>query len=179
MNEASPSGRRLFVALWPDPVVRAELARLARRLTALHVPAANLHLTLVFLGLTPPAREAGYRAVLDGLTIAPFTLELDCIGCFRGPRVLWLGPATIPPALTALVAELEHCLAACGHVPDPRPFAPHVTLARRFSATPPPYPLPSPIRWPVARIVLAESRSQPSGVRYEPLADWPVGFQAP
>ena len=176
MTQASAPGRRLFLALWPDPAVRAELARLARRLTPEHVPAANLHLTLVFLGFTPPEREAGCRAALEGLRPAPFTLELDRLGCFRGPRVLWLGPSQIPPALTALVGELQRRLAACAHEPDPRPFAAHVTLARRFSGSAPAYPLPSPIRWPAARIVLAESRSQPGGVRYEPLADWPVGL---
>ena len=103
MSEPVQPGRRLFLALWPDPTVRADLARLARRLTPHHVPAANLHLTLVFLGQTAPAREAAYRAALAGLRAAPFTLELDRLGCFRGPRVLWLGPSQIPPALTALV----------------------------------------------------------------------------
>ena len=49
---------RLFFALWPDGPARAVLAghaaRLARLARGRAVPAARLHLTLVFLGAVAP-----------------------------------------------------------------------------------------------------------------------------
>ncbi|MDH5265059.1 MAG: RNA 2',3'-cyclic phosphodiesterase, partial [Betaproteobacteria bacterium] len=62
---------RLFFALWPDAAARAALADLARatanRYGGRAVPAANLHLTLVFLGEVDPARIAALRRAVDGL----------------------------------------------------------------------------------------------------------------
>lgn len=166
--------QRLFLALWPDADTRRALARLARNLTPQPVPAHNLHLTLVFLGATPAAQAAAYRAALAGLQPPPLTLALDRIGCWRGPRVLWAGLSQPPAALLALVDELNSRLQPCGFVPEARPFAAHVTLARHHRDAPAQCELAEPIHWPAREVVLAESCSTADGVRYAPRLRWAV-----
>jgi len=169
--------RRLFLALWPDAETRATIAAAtagaARRCGARAVPAHNYHLTLAFLGAQPPEAVARLAATLTfpGL---PFDLVLDRFGHWPGPRVWWLGPGTCPAGLRALVAETRRTLDGLAIGYDPRPFAPHLTLARKV-VRPPDVPPPAPVRWPVAKFVLAESVSAPEGVRYDLLARFSAG----
>jgi 2'-5' RNA ligase len=96
---------------------------------------SNFHLTLKFLGDVPQASvqnlsEAASRAVA-GLT--PFTVRLEERGVFppRGsPRVLWLGVDDLAGKLGKLHARLEDEAARLGFQKEPRPFHPHLTLAR-------------------------------------------------
>lgn len=91
-----------------------------------------LHVTLRFIGSWPDARVPELAAALADLRWQPFPLQLTHLGGFpdlRRPRVLWAGVAPSQP-LTALAAEISMRLAALGIAPDPRPFMPHVSLAR-------------------------------------------------
>ena len=55
-----PRTARVFFALWPDADARVALAALAREIAARTKgrapPAANLHMTLAFIGEVPPER---------------------------------------------------------------------------------------------------------------------------
>jgi len=166
--------RRLFFALWPDDATRRRIAALAREIAPQPVPAANLHLTLAFLGPRTAAELDCLQAAAGEVRAEPFELELDFLGGWARKRIQWLGTSHIPAALTALVAALNAALAGCGYEPESRPYAPHITLSRK-ARQPVSRRLEAPVRWPVGDFVLAESVATDGGVRYEVLARWPLG----
>lgn len=132
--------RRIFVAVHLDPPLRSAIRALERRLEEAGavlrwVPPENLHFTLRFLGhistaqLTRVVRAA--RAAAAG--VAPFRLTLAGVGGFpslRRARVVWVGIAEGADAMRALAARLDDALARERFPKEPRPFHPHLTLAR-------------------------------------------------
>lgn len=170
------SGRRLFYALWPDDRVRRALARWQRdqlppRARPTHV--ADLHLTLHFLGQVEDAQLESLLGLGRDQRVDPFELVLDRIGHWPRPRVLWVGPSEIPLALIELHRELGKGLTQLGFELDPRPFAPHVTLARKV-ARPPEGLEFAPLRWQVSEWALVESRAGERPL-YHPLECWSLG----
>ncbi len=157
---------RLFYALWPDDATRHELAALQAGLSGRLVDAANLHLTLAFLGNQPQASLALLERVMQSLPLQPFTLEIDAYGFFSKPRIAWVGPSSPPAALMSLQATLWQALLD-QHVPlkPVAGFRPHVTLARDAERTD--RELNEVIRWRVGRIALVESVALPGGVHYQ------------
>ncbi len=167
------SGRRLFYALWPDDPVRRALARWQRD----HLPAqarpthvADLHLTLHFLGQVEEDRLESLRVLGRQQRFEPFELILDRIGHWRRPRVLWVGPSEIPQPLAGLYGALGKGLTELGFELDPRPFAPHVTLARKVARLPEALAF-TPLRWQVSEWALVESRAGDRPL-YHPLERW-------
>lgn len=136
----------------------------------------GLHLTLAFLGeraaealpiLEACATEVAGRHKAFGLC----TTELGGFPTVRAARVLWLGLEPTP-ALESLAADLRGALAANGEVFAPKPFRPHLTLARFRRARPVTgFAAPAPMGFTADRLVLFESR--PQG-RYTPLRTWPL-----
>jgi RNA 2',3'-cyclic 3'-phosphodiesterase len=136
---------RLFVGLELGPAliqtIAADVARLRSQLDAAcpSVPvrwigAANLHITLVFLGEVGesafPALTGALSAPLEHL---PFALRLSGFGTFPPsgpPRVIWIGASDSAERVVALYDEISSRLARLGHECESRPFAPHVTVAR-------------------------------------------------
>ena len=107
------------------------------------VPAQNLHLTLHFIGETPETKLPDIDSALERAVggIAGFRVRLVGGGCFpnrRSPRVFWLGLESDPGnALSALAENVKTELRNVGIVGDPKPFRPHLTVARvgeRFDA---------------------------------------------
>lgn len=174
---AGAPGRRVFFALWPDDALRREiLARAPGR--AEHggrpVPAANLHLTLVFVGRADAARIRCLDTAARRVVFSPFSFQLLGLGSFPGPGILWLGEAEPEAPLAALAGQLSEILAKdCNHRPETRPYRPHVTLARRVRRPPPPTPV-APLTWRVRRFCLVESLDTHDGPRYRPLAGYPA-----
>ncbi|MDF1701975.1 MAG: RNA 2',3'-cyclic phosphodiesterase [Planctomycetota bacterium] len=107
---------------------------------ALKVPAAqDLHLTLHYLGSTPPEDIADIAEALEEAAEqhAPFEIVYRGLGAFPDaarPRVAWVGiedPDGGPPtALIALQRALGRALREVGYRPERRAFHPHVTVAR-------------------------------------------------
>lgn len=100
------------------------------------VPAANLHLTLKFLG---PVRREAVEAITAALPAAlrglrTFELEARGLGAFpsnEAPRVLWIGVrAGEEPGLVALQQAVEQALAGLGFPLEERPYRPHITIGR-------------------------------------------------
>jgi 2'-5' RNA ligase len=94
-----------------------------------------IHLTLKFLGDIPEERVPEIYSALGRMAArhARFTLDVEGLGLFpdaRAPRVLWIGLADRGGALQRLAADVEAALDAIGFAPEPRPFHPHLTLAR-------------------------------------------------
>ncbi|RMG31546.1 MAG: RNA 2',3'-cyclic phosphodiesterase [Gammaproteobacteria bacterium] len=175
---ARPAGRRrrLFFGLPLDASLQAAVGTAVRphvRGRGRRVPPENLHLTLAFLGAVAEDRIPQLAALAAGIAVAPFTLELTRLGYWARPRVIWLAPASVPPALAELAAALRERLEGAGFPCDARPFAPHVTLVRKAGRGPAVEAIP-PLSWPVDRFCLFESRTEPDGARYVPLACWPL-----
>lgn len=133
---------RLFVALpLPAPLkmkISGELlaAPYMKRTGLRPTPAANLHLTLHFIG---DARAQSLHPLKQSLMtalsgISKFRLELRGSGVFpsmASPRVLWLGFTNKSrEPLISLASCVKKACAEVGLTGDAKPFKPHLTIAR-------------------------------------------------
>lgn len=184
-GEPGPHSLRLFFALWPTGAHRRALAvatgPVVAQVEGQPVPAANLHVTLAFLG-SVPGRTFVHLVEIGGQGGYPaIELDFDRLEYWPKPRVLVAVPSQVPPAGTAMVERLWQRIEPLGFARDTRPWRPHLTLARKIRRPPPDGltlgagPLPSAgdaARW---RLALVESVTHPQGARYRPLAEWPLG----
>jgi 2'-5' RNA ligase len=167
---------RLFFALWPREDERDKLwaAIHAQRVRGRIVARENLHLTLRFLGQVTEQAYPEIVAAAGRVRAAPFTLILDTIGVWPKAGVQWFGSSDVPPALLKLAEDLDIALQSCGIEPEPRPFAAHLTIARKVRGRRPAEPLPR-IELRVEDFVLVASNTDPAGARYRLLERWPLG----
>jgi len=133
---------RVFIAIELPGNVRARLAEHIKSLrdSIRDVRASwsredNLHLTLKFLGEIPIARveELSAAASIAATKVEPFEIVVEGCGSFppRGqPRVLWIGIDDPSEKLSELHRALEDECAKAGFTHEPRPFQPHLTIAR-------------------------------------------------
>lgn len=160
---------RLFLALWPDDVVRARLVAAQREWVwpprAVPVSPERLHITLHFLG---EVDEAAARALAGRLPPCPaFALRLEQAALW--PRGLAVREALdVPPELAQLHGALAGVLGRLGLRVEARRLRPHVTLARHAQGARPPERV-APLVWPVSGYVLVRSHAGPP-LRYEPVA---------
>lgn len=159
---------RLFLALWPPGPAREALGALARRVAAetggRAVPAANLHLTLAFLGEVDPVRESRIPAAVEGIDAPAFELTLERLGAFPKTGVAWAGCASVPSALASLQAQIDARLREAGFDLERRAFAPHLTLARRITQPPGRRDIDA-VSWRVEAFSLVESAREKGGYR--------------
>ncbi len=133
---------RVFCALELPQQTRVRLLSHIEKLRAL-VPEAraswsresNLHLTLKFLGETPPHLVERFDSAIARAVygIAPFPILAAGSGVFprpRDPRVLWIGVSDAERQLAQLHSQLEAESEQEGFAREARPFHPHLTLAR-------------------------------------------------
>ena len=170
-----PAGRRLFFALWPEPALQRALYAQARAVLPygagrLVVP-ENLHLTLVFLGHVGENRRHCLEAAAAAVRIGKFSLEFDVAGYWPQPRVVWFGCSRPPQALLDLAAALQSGAGGCGFAADHRPYAAHLTVARKLAHNPGAMAI-APVHWPVEEFVLAESQTRSDRAYYRPLQTW-------
>jgi len=179
---------RLFVALDIGDDARVAMAALQQRVTqALGVDRsikivdpAHMHLTLVFLG---EIAERDVPAIVDALSsdiaVPPFAAEFEGLGVFppRGaPRVLWLGVGRGASEIVRLQREVAARLERLGVTLEPRPFHPHLTLARWRTSRPADRRSAlsaesrAVARMNVDRVTLYQSRLSPAGSAYTALA---------
>lgn len=160
---------RIFLALWPGPEVRAELARragmVAKACAGRPTRPETLHLTLVFIGATPRERVAPLQSMMDGVRIPRFALRLDQCGWWRHNGIAWAGTLAAPEPLNGLQQALARGAERLGFSLDVRPYVPHLTLARDASRSPPKTTMPD-LDWDVGSFVLVASETRPEGARY-------------
>jgi 2'-5' RNA ligase len=139
-------------------------------------PAANLHLTVRFIGQVERATVDSVADRLARRELAGFELGLGEIGTFkrgRLARVIWLQISSGADAARALAEVVEAECVRSGLAPDTRPFTPHLTLARaraREGAALPPLPAaPELPTWRAGELVLYKSRLGRAGSVYEPM----------
>lgn len=186
-------GRRLFYAVPIPPEAIDAIGGVIEGVRAEGVPGGGrdvrwvrlegLHLTLRFLGPTlddriEPAIGA-LRAAAHGRP--PFDVAIGGAGTFppgRRPRALWLDIRAGDADLSGLALAVDRALEDAGWSLDPKPFRPHLTLARsdgvpagaaigaRLEAA----AEEMDVRFRADRIGLFESLTGGGPARYEPLA---------
>ena len=138
-------GRRLFYAVPIPPAATEQIADVVAGVRALGVPDGGrdvrwvrlegLHLTLRFLGPTLDDRVAAATRALTGAAEgrSAFDISIGGGGTFPPhgrPRALWLDVRDGEEGLVGLAGEIDRELTHAGWVLDPKPFRPHLTLAR-------------------------------------------------
>jgi RNA 2',3'-cyclic 3'-phosphodiesterase len=172
---------RAFFGLPLPEAHRAELDPFLARCGALApefrwTPAANLHLTMRFLGRVEIALAEGITDRVAATEPASFEVRLGELGTFkrgRLARVVWLGLGAGASEAGALAELVEAECVRAGLEPERRRFNAHLTLARarprdgaRLPGLPEPPDLPS---WRASELILYRSRPGRGGSVYEPL----------
>ena len=184
---------RAFVALLLDEAMRASVGAEIERLRPLSravawVPAANLHLTLRFLGERSDEQLGEVEAALveAAAVTAPFALTLHGLGAFPGlerPRILWVGIADGALSAREVQARVEAALERRGMPRERQAWHPHLTIGRIFDERAWRREAGLPLRQALAaaarrsfgilavpRIALMRSDLSPQGARYRELA---------
>lgn len=144
-------------------------------------PAANLHLTIRFLGHVAPSVAQGIAARVEAAATPGFDLGLGDLGTFRRgrlARVVWLGLSSGEAEAAALACVVEAESVRAGLEPENRRFSAHLTLARarprdgaELPALSPPPRLPA---WRTTELILYRSRLGRAGSVYEPVRTIPL-----
>jgi len=189
-NSESQAGRlRLFFAVELPEEVRTRAAEHAARLRRdfPEVKAGwerpeKMHVTLKFLGDVDASRVPSLTAAAGRSTagLSSFALSTEGTGAFPphgSPRVLWLGLRDEAGALALLQRRLEEECYAEGFAREPRPFKPHLTLARirtpqgaRELADAHRQTPFGPVTFEISELILIRSQLGPGGSRYTPLS---------
>ena len=168
---------RAFIALDIPPVLREDVAALARQLkTSVRgrfTPRENYHVTIAFLGDVIERELADAMGVLDEAAsrFDPVELAPDGLGKFgrANNATLWLGFMQ-DPALMELAAFVRAELDDAGVSFDAKPFLPHLTIARRAvldRGILPALPFPAPTH--ADELTLFKSTLASDGAIYEPI----------
>src|ERR1700690_1557229 len=174
---------RLFVGIEFAPELKLRLSLLQGGMAgARWIDPGNFQLTLGFVGGVDEGPAADVDEALLRLKARPFSIQLAGVGVFGDQklRTLWVGVER-EPALLTLQGKIELALIRAGLPPEPRKFAPHVTLARlrdprrgelqEFLAVHAPFRA-EPLRGD--RFSLIASYLTKAGSVYEDQADYPL-----
>ena len=143
----------------------------------------NLHLTLAFLGEVDPEDLPALSIVLDAVDAVAFDLTLSGLfGFNRGRDGILCLHADGGSALSELAVKVRSALASEGFSFDPKPFLPHLTIARMCDASEPgvqaAQTLPV-IRTRVEGFTLMASVRENGALVYRPLHETPCGSANP
>ena len=167
---------RLFFALWPDPATQMEwihaTSPILTTLGGKPQPAANLHLTLHFLGEIAADRVSALCRLGADVVCEPIDLHFNQIECWGKADLACLRPSNEPAALTRLAGHLGTGLQMAGFAVEKQRFKPHVTLARKLKRREAALPIWPAIDWRADKLALVRSRLSPEGSEYEPIAVW-------
>jgi 2'-5' RNA ligase len=173
----SETQHRLFFALWPSDDLRARIERETQALViqagGRPIPAANFHITLVFIGEVSGPQVGAARAAAGAVAAPSFSLSLNMLESWTGADVLVYSGECPPPALGVLVDRLRISLLQQQFKLQRQTFKPHVTLVRKLPRKLPKQPLPR-LEWPVKEFVLVESRAGPLSSEYTVIGHWPL-----
>ena len=162
--------QRLFIAVWPNPVVskalqdlqvELELAKLGRP-----TPVVNLHITLLFLGEVPKGEVPTIKALVEQITLPPVSVVIDRIGFWPHNNIVWAGPIELPAELVHLSNDVQQTFKK--FVSERRKFTPHVTLARKVRRRV--HAHFEPITWAINEISLVQSTLTREGAQYRSIA---------
>jgi 2'-5' RNA ligase len=175
---------RLFTGIGLPAPVAESLVEAARK----HLPVAprtrirptsagNTHITLSFLGSVDTTRLNAIRQALAGIASPPFLGTLNGLGMFAHAGV-FLAKVEPSPLLLDLAEQVAASLETCGIPREPRPYQPHVTLARGKGLVGPVSVADAPAfhqAFEVSEFRLYESVTRAEGAQYEVLSVYPLG----
>ncbi len=185
---------RLFVALEIPAPLREHFAQLVK---ILHVSAPhtkwvrpqNLHVTMKFIGEAGAAKLPAICSALSTVrSEQPIELHFRGLGFFPSeqfPRVLWAGMAA-SQNMRLLAADMDDALEKAGFPREPKPFTPHLTLAR-FQPPGMPAKLHAAFQEYASRdfgalhtreFQLIESKLKPTGAEYTTLQSFSFAAEA-
>lgn len=117
--------KKLKVQSWPG---------LSRYKDEKLVPQTNWHITLAFIGDAEEEKIEELKSLLKVFTwTSPFKISVRNFGAFPSldeARVLWMGCEKGQERITELALKVRRQLDDLGISYDPKPFIPHITLAR-------------------------------------------------
>ncbi|MGI3131809.1 RNA 2',3'-cyclic phosphodiesterase [Halopseudomonas pachastrellae] len=173
---------RLFIGLELPAAQQQALLALAEPGPGLRwQSAAQLHLTLRFIGELPDAQAEQLTEALHRLQASAFSVQVAGVGYFGSPQrpsILWAG-VVAPAPLQALREQID-LLISPWRAADPQRFVPHVTLARCGPECGSLQPFLQAQRglllapWQVTALCLFASAAGPGGSRYSVLARYPL-----
>ncbi len=162
--------RRLFVALWPEDEVRTKLSNKQLELNlgdyGRLIPAANLHITLLFMGDVPLNEIPEIESFVKSIELTPFSFTISKIGFWPHNKIVWAGPEDTKPELEELSNQIQIGLKR--YVSGRRKFTPHVTLARKVKRRV--QCALTPIEWRVGKVYLVRSVLSHKGSQYKLIA---------
>jgi 2'-5' RNA ligase len=171
-----PDTARLFFALVPGAHIRRRISACQQQLDlpARPVAAANLHVTLAFLGNVESARIGELKAIGAGLACPGCALRLDRLGWFPRAGVVWLGSQAPPAELLDFQDRLASRLAEGGFRAERRAWRPHLTLYRKMRKRLATIAV-EPVEWILDGFSLMRSTLTGTGAVYDPLGYWKAG----
>ena len=126
--------KRLFVAIDLPESTRQLLANLDPHIRGVRwTDAAQMHLTLSFLGEVPDEIDLALREKLNVIEFGAFFLPIVGVGTFPAkgaPKIIWIGVGKAHPHLFQIHKRVQEAALTAGLEPELRPWHPHITLAR-------------------------------------------------
>ncbi len=166
---------RLFFGLKPGPQSALDIVSWRERFLPpmLHpVPVDNLHITLSFLGQVKEQQLEQLMVSAEQIQVNRFELNLDQLGFWSKPKILWIGPAEVPDEILQLVKLLTSLRRRLGLQADKSEYIPHISIARRCEIPPPAGIIDPEFKIHFDSFALFESTRTRSGMRYRPMQEW-------
>ncbi|MCK5738100.1 RNA 2',3'-cyclic phosphodiesterase [bacterium] len=152
------------------------------------VKAANLHITLKFLGNIDWNQRRAIIAALPEVcqNYDPFSIRVKETGVFpnvKQPRIFWVGCSDSKNILGQIFLSIDKALTDIGFEPEARPFSPHLTIGRIKQ----PYSTGilvsqmqkntffSAGQFQASSVKLIKSELHPGGAIYTPIAEFQLG----
>lgn len=184
--------KRLFLAIPINtenngfaPLVNDLRNRLSHEKMINWVRPTNIHLTLKFIGETPPQDEPKIIEAVSKVVENhhSFTMDFNRTGIFGAryaPRVLWLGMQQTPDELLRLEEDVLKAFDGIGYQRDRQNFVPHLTLGRikdlcekqYFQKVVQAIEQKTYIHQEVNEIILFQSILRPDGAVYKIVKKW-------
>ena len=191
-GEISNNMKRLFLAIPIQtenngfvPLINDLRNRLAHEKLINWVRPTNIHLTLKFIGETPPQDEPKIIEAVSKVVENHHSFSMDfnrtgIFGARYAPRVLWLGMQQTPDELLRLEEDVLKAFDSIGYQRDRQNFVPHLTLGRikdlcekqYFQKVVQAIEQKTYIHQEVNEIILFQSILRPDGAVYKIVKKW-------
>ncbi len=165
--------KRLFLGLWPDNTARQQCVTIGNAVlteNARPVQAADIHVTLLFLGNIDSDTEESLKQGLAVIPAPEMTLCFDYLSFWEKPGILCLTTSGSYPEAKAFVEVLTRLAKKLDIPIDERPFKPHITLVKKAKTQA--LLEFDPIIWHSNSFCLVESCQFSNGIKYRIVEEW-------